>query len=402
MYGTSFTTENFRAYYDDINLRMKKKKADMKPLDLCLVVGMFLTGFDSKKLNTLYVDKNMEYHGLLQAFSRTNRVLNEKKRFGKIVCFRDLKSNVDASIKLFSNSDNLEDIVRPPFDEVKNDYQELTTSFLATYPEPQHVDLLQTENDKKQFILAFRDIIKKHAEIQIYDEFDEDAPDLGMTEQQFMDFRSKYLDIYDSFAVKNEDKQNGYQTPNDESGMASEPDPQQEAATGMGDIDFCLELLHSDIINVAYILELIADLNPYSADYTERRKHIIDTMIKDVELRSKAKLIDGFIQKNVDNDRDNFMSRKQKADGTSDLEERLNNYIVTERNNAVNTLAKDEDLDASVLNHYLSEYDYLQKEQPEIIQEALKEKHLGLIKKRKAFTRIMDKLRTIIKVFNWE
>ena len=97
MFGTSFTTENFRAYYDDINLRMKKKRADMKPLDLCLVVGMFLTGFDSKKLNTLYVDKNMEYHGLLQAFSRTNRVLNEKKRFGKIVCFRDLKSNVAVS-----------------------------------------------------------------------------------------------------------------------------------------------------------------------------------------------------------------------------------------------------------------------------------------------------------------
>lgn len=108
MFGTSFTTENFRAYYDDINLRMKKKKADMKSLDLCLVVGMFLTGFDSKKLNTLYVDKNMDYHGLLQAFSRTNRVLNEKKRFGKIVCFRDLKSKVDASIKLFSNSNNLE------------------------------------------------------------------------------------------------------------------------------------------------------------------------------------------------------------------------------------------------------------------------------------------------------
>ena len=123
MYGTSFTTENFRAYYDDINLRMKKKKADMKPLDLCLVVGMFLTGFDSKKLNTLYVDKNMEYHGLLQAFSRTNRVLNEKKRFGKVVCFRDLKSKVDESIKLFSNGTPLEDIVRKPFDEVKRDYQ---------------------------------------------------------------------------------------------------------------------------------------------------------------------------------------------------------------------------------------------------------------------------------------
>ena len=402
MYGTSFTTENFRAYYDDINLRMKKKKADMKPLDLCLVVGMFLTGFDSKKLNTLYVDKNMEYHGLLQAFSRTNRVLNEKKRFGKVVCFRDLKSKVDESLKLFSNSNNLEDIVRPPFDDVKKNYQELTKDFLKHYPEPHFVDYLQSENDKKQFILAFRDIIKKHAEIQVYDEFKEDAPDLGMTEQQFMDFRSKYLDIYDSFVVQNKEQPTTYQVPEDNPDMVGEPDPQQEAATGIGDIDFCLELLHSDIINVAYILELIADLNPYSEDYEERRKHIIDTMIKDVELRSKVKLIDGFIQKNVDDDRDNFMARKQKADGTSDLEERLNNYIVTERNNAVNTLAKDEDLDASVLNHYLSEYDYLQKEQPEIIQEALKEKHLGLIKKRKALTRILDRLRSIIKTFSWE
>ena len=402
MYGTSFTTENFRAYYDDINLRMKKKKADMKPLDLCLVVGMFLTGFDSKKLNTLYVDKNMEYHGLLQAFSRTNRVLNEKKRFGKVVCFRDLKSKVDEAIKLFSNGTPLEDIVRKPFDEVKRDYQELTKDFLEHYPEPHFVDYLQSENDKKQFILAFRDIIKKHAEIQIYNEFEKEANDLGMTEQQFMDFRSKYLDIYDSFAAKPTEQSSGYKAQEDESGMASEPDPSENDATGLGDIDFCLELLHSDIINVAYILELIADLNPYSEDYTEKRRHIIDTMIKDAELRSKAKLIDGFIQKNVDDDRDNFMARKQKADGTSDLEERLNNYIITERNNAVNTLAKDEDLDASVLNHYLSEYDYLQKEQPEIIQEALKEKHLGLIKKRKALTRILDKLRYIIRTFSWE
>ena len=402
MYGTSFTTENFRAYYDDINLRMKKKKADMKPLDLCLVVGMFLTGFDSKKLNTLYVDKNMEYHGLLQAFSRTNRVLNEKKRFGKVVCFRDLKSKVDESIKLFSNGNPIEDIIRPPFEYVKKEYQELTKGFLLRYPDPHSVDYLQSENDKKRFILAFRDIIKKHAEIQIYDEFEEDAPDLGMTEQQFMDFRSKYLDIYETFAAKGIEQPTGYQMPEDEPTMVGEPGLDEDDTTGLGDVDFCLELLHSDIINVAYILELIADLDPYSGDYEDRRKSIIDTMIKDAELRSKAKLIDGFIRKNIDDDRDSFMARKQKADGTSDLEERLNNYIVTERNNAVNALAKEEDLDASVLNHYLSEYDYLQKEQPEIIQEALKEKHLGLIKKRKALTRIMDRLRSIIKVFNWE
>lgn len=396
MFGTSFTTENFRAYYDDINLRMKKKKTDMKPLDLCLVVGMFLTGFDSKKLNTLYVDKNMDYHGLLQAFSRTNRVLNEKKRFGKIVCFRDLKSNVDASIKIFSNSNNLEDIVRPSFNEVKKNYQELTTNFLEQYPTPSSIDLLQSEKDKKQFILAFRDVIKKHAEIQVYDEFEEDAADLGMTEQQFMDFRSKYLDIYDTFA--------GGCKPSEENQTPDEDTESTETSTesGIDDIDFCLELLHSDIINVTYILELIADLNPYSADYKEKRTYIIDTMIKDAELRNKAKLIDGFIQQNVDDDRDNFMARKQKFDGTSDLEERLNNYITTERNNAVDKLAKEEGLDVTVLNHYLSEYDYLQKEQPEIIQEALKDKHLGLIKRRKTLTRILGRLQSIIRTFSWE
>ena len=217
-----------------------------------------------------------------------------------------------------------------------------------------------------------------------------------------MDFRSKYLDIYDSFAVQNKEQPTTYQVSEDNPSMVGEPDPQQEAATGMGDIDFCLELLHSDIINVAYILELIADLNPYSEDYEEKRRHIIDTMIKDAELRSKAKLIDGFIQQNVDDDKENFMAQRQKADGTNELEERLNSYISTEREKAVNTLAQDEGLSSDVLDHYLKEYDYLQKEQPEIIQKALKEQHLGLIKTRKALTRIMDRLRSIIRTFSWD
>lgn len=391
MYGTAYSTENFRAYYDDINLRMKKKKADMKPLDLCLVVGMFLTGFDSKKLNTLYVDKNMEYHGLLQAFSRTNRVLTERKRFGKIVCFRDLKSNVDAAIKLFSKSDNPEDIIRPPFGDVKKEYQQLAADFLQKYPEPNSIDLLQSEKDKKDFVLSFRDIIRKHAEIQIYEDYSDEANDLGMTEQQFNDYKSKYLDITVGFI----------ESPTTPSMVAEEPVP-YGTEQGLEDIDFCLELLHSDIINVAYILELIANLDPYSDDYTERRKNIIDTMIKDAEMRSKAKLIDGFIQKNVDEDKENFMAERKKADGTSELEERLNNYISTERGKAVNSLAQDEGISSDVLDHYLKEYDYLQKEQPEIIQNALKEKHLGLIKTRKALTRIMERLRSIIKTFSWE
>ena len=391
MFGTAFTTENFRAYYDDINLRMKKKKADMKPLDLCLVVGMFLTGFDSKKLNTLYVDKNMEYHGLLQAFSRTNRVLNEKKRFGKIVCFRDLKNNVDTSIKLFSNSDNSEDIVRPPFEDVKKEYKCLATEFLKKYPTPSSIDFLQSENDKKNFVLAFRDIIRKHAEIQIYEDYSEDAEDLGMTEQQFNDYKSKYLDITVGFI----------EPPVIPSVVAEDPVPYGNSQ-GLEDIDFCLELLHSDIINVAYILELIAELDPYSNDYSEKRQHIIDTMIKDAGMRGKAKLIDGFIRKNVDEDKENFMSGRSKADGTSELEERLNQYIVSERNKAVKDLSDDEQIPTEVLNLYIKEYDYLQKEQPEIIQKALKEKHLGLIKTRKALTRILDRLRNIIRTFSWD
>ena len=391
MFGTAFTTENFRAYYDDINLRMKKKKADMKSLDLCLVVGMFLTGFDSKKLNTLYVDKNMEYHGLLQAFSRTNRVLNEKKRFGKIVCFRDLKSNVDTSIRLFSNSDNPEDIVRPPFEEVKHEYRTLATEFLQKYPTPGSIDFLQSENDKKNFVLAFRDIIRKHAEIQIYEDYSEDADDLGLTEQQFNDYKSKYLDITVGFI-------NPPVTP---PVVAEDPVPYGNNQ-GLEDIDFCLELLHSDIINVAYILELIADLDPYSDDYSAKRQHIIDTMIKDAGMRGKAKLIDGFIKKNVDEDKENFMTGRNKADGTNELEERLNQYIVSERNKAICDLADEEQISSEVLNLYIKEYDYLQKEQPEIIQKALKEKHLGLIKTRKALTRILDRLRGIIRTFSWE
>ena len=385
-YGTAFSIENFSAYYDDINRRMKKKDPSMKPLDLLLVVGMFLTGFDSKKLNTLYVDKNMEYHGLLQAFSRTNRVLNEKKRFGKIVCFRDLKEKVDDAIKLFSSTTSPEElgtIVRPPFEVVRQEYNELVEKFKVTYPTVQGIDQLIDENDKRDFILAFREILKKHAEMQVYNEFDEDDEELAMPEQEFMDYRSKYLDM----ALGNMDAQ-----------VAAEPSDEEQQT--IEDIDFCLELLHSDIINVAYILQLIAELNPSDEDYPERRRHIIDTMIKDAEMRNKAKLIDGFIQQNVDNDRDGF--ERAKADGTMDLESRLNNYVKEERNKAIEKLAESEGVSVAVLDRFLSEYDYLQKTKPEIIQEAVREKHLGLSKTRKAVKRILAALNNIINIFNWE
>jgi type I site-specific deoxyribonuclease, hsdR family len=392
MFGTSFSTENFSAYYDDINLRMKKKRKDMEPLDLLLVVGMFLTGFDAKKLNTLYVDKNLEYHGLLQAFSRTNRVLNEKKRFGKIVCFRDLKSNVDASIKLFSNNQPNEIIIRESFEKVKEKFNELSLKFKEKYPDVQSIDQLKSEYDKRDFVLAFREIIKKRAEIQIYEDFDEEDEGLVLSEQEFMDFRSKYLDI----TIGN----TNIPTTVSPSAGETETPPYGNDDRTLDDIDFCLELLHSDIINVAYILALISDLDPSSNDYQEKRQQILDTMIKDAVMRNKAKLIDGFIRQNIDNDKDRFT--KSKVDGSMDLESRLTSYVSLERYKAIQNLAAEEDIDEQALTTFLNEYDFLQKEKSPIIQEAIKKKKIGLKQRQILLKRIIGKLRTIIQLYNWE
>lgn len=387
MFGTAFTTDNFSAYYDDVNERMKKRKKDVQPLDLLLVVGMFLTGFDAKKLNTLYVDKNLEYHGLLQAFSRTNRVLNEKKRFGKIVCFRNLKDQVDAAIKLFSNNEPNEYIIREPFEKVRKELNLKMISFLEKYPDVSYVDALKSETEKRGFVLAFREIIRGKIEAQIYEDYEADDPYFIMSEQEYMDFRSKYLDI----AIGH--------TGNEKKGVA-EAQEEKPGHNGIDDVDFCLELLHSDVINVAYILALIADLNPDSEDYQQKRQQIIDTMIRDASMRNKAKLIDGFIQQHVDDDRAGFS--RAKADGSIDLETRLTNYVSAARERAVEDLAKEEALNCEALKEYLAQYDYLQREKPEIIQNAIKEKKVGLKERRNILKRVLSKLRVIIDTFNWE
>ena len=389
-FGTAFTTDNFQNYYDDINERMKKRKADQEPIDLLLVVGMFLTGFDAKKLNTLYVDKNMEYHGLLQAFSRTNRVLNEKKRFGKILCFRDLKDNVDASIKLFSQG-GIEAVTRPPFKEVKKQLNELSISFLEHYPTMSSVDALKSEYDKKKFLLAFREIIKKRAEIQIYEDFSNDDPGLVLSEQDYNDYRSKYLDMTVGF-IKPEEENDGMLH-----------DGQQEIQYGdqsIEDIDFCLELLHSDVVNVAYILSLISDLNPSDEDYEKKRQDILDTMIKDATMRKKTRLIDSFIKQEVDNDKEGF--KRAKADGTIDLEGRLQRYILKMKNKAVHDLAVDEGVEEEALCNFIAEYDYLGREKPEIIQDAVRKTKMGLMMRSAKVKRILEKMREIIDLFNWD
>ncbi|MDE6374950.1 MAG: type I restriction endonuclease subunit R [Alistipes sp.] len=387
MFGTGFTTDNFGAYYDDVNERMKKRRKDMEPLDLLLVVGMFLTGFDAKKLNTLYVDKNLEYHGLLQAFSRTNRILNEKKRFGKIVCFRDLKTRVDASIKLFSNNEPNEYIIREPFEKVRKELNLKMEAFLQKYPNITYIDALKSEPEKREFVLAFREIIRGKIEAQIYEEYEADDPCFIMTDQEYMDFRSKYLDIAIGHTGEEKDR-------------AMKKDAEQPDIEGIDDIDFCLELLHSDVINVAYILALIENLNPESDDYDEKRQQIIDTMIRDASMRNKAMLIDGFIRQNVDNDKAGF--NRAKADGSIDLETRLTNYVSQARNRAIDRLAEEEGLASEALREYLEQYDYLQREKPEIIQSAIKEKKIGLKERRNILKRVLGKLRIIIETFNWE
>lgn len=385
MFGTAFTTDNFGAYYDDMNERMKKRRDDMEPLDLLLVVGMFLTGFDAKRLNTLYVDKNLEYHGLLQAFSRTNRVLNEKKRFGKVVCFRDLKPQVDTAIKLFSNNEPNEKITLPPFSEVRKELNLKMISFLEKYPNVSCIDALRSEVEKRDFILAFRDIIRGKIHTQLYDEYNADDPYFVMSEQEYLDYRSKYLDI----AIGHTGNKR----------HTTDRDDAPEQPTELDGIDFCLELLHSDIINVTYILALIADLDPDSDDYPQKRKQIIDTLSDDAATRNKATLIDGFIQQHVDNDKTGFTQAKN--DGSIDLETRLTEYIATARNRAVEHLASEEGLALAALRDFLEQYDYLQREKTEIIQQAIKAKKVGLKERRQIQKRVLNRLRVIIDTFNW-
>lgn len=293
---------------------------------------------------------------------------------------------------MFSNNQPNEIIIRESFEKVKEKFNELSLKFKEKYPDVQSIDQLKSEYDKRDFVLAFREIIKKRAEIQIYEDFDEEDEGLVLSEQEFMDFRSKYLDI----TIGN----TNIPTTVSPSAGETETPPYGNDDRTLDDIDFCLELLHSDIINVAYILALISDLDPSSNDYQEKRQQILDTMIKDAVMRNKAKLIDGFIRQNIDNDKDRFT--KSKVDGSMDLESRLTSYVSQERYKAIQNLAAEEDIDEQALTTFLNEYDFLQKEKSPIIQEAIKKKKIGLKQRQILLKRIIGKLRTIIQLYNWE
>lgn len=272
-FGTNYNSgDGFYAYYRDIADRVKKKQ-----IDILLVVNMFLTGFDSKPLNTLYVDKNLKYHGLIQAFSRTNRVYNDKKPFGNIISFRNLKRATDEALALFSNKEARKTVLVPSFDEIKQDYEQAVEKLFAITADYQAVDDLLTEDEQLEFIKAFREVMRYNAQLQTFIEYDQD--DTKLDKQHFANFASKYADL--CRAIRKTTK--------------------KEKVSVLDDVDFQLDLLHSDRINVGYILTLL-QMAVNSESDEQRKKYeaqVHDLIGSDISLHDKQDLIQKFIEENM-------------------------------------------------------------------------------------------------------
>lgn len=276
LFGSAYTTKDsksFYNYYNDLSKKVREKK-----VDILLVVNMFLTGFDSKPLNTLYVDKNLKHHGLIQAYSRTNRILNEQKSQGNIISFRNLKKATDDALALFSNKDAKETVIMPPFEEFVKLFNQAYFKMKAMCPDIDDVDALKDEDAELEFVQAFRELIRLRNILESFADFEFDK--VKMDEQEFEDYKSKYLDLYDK--VKTDNK--------------------AQKSSILEEVDFELELIQRDEINVKYILNLIARLNGADTgkDYEYQYKSIMDLLNGSPELRNKQELIDNFIQKNMD------------------------------------------------------------------------------------------------------
>src|SRR5947209_2258322 len=274
IHNTKFTTkdsQSFYNYYNDIARRVKNRE-----IDLLLVVNMFLTGFDSPALNTLFVDKNLRYHGLIQAYSRTNRIINELKSQGNIVVFRNLKKATDEAITLFSNKEAIEEIILQPIENYVEKFNEAVKKLVKIAPTIDSVNDLQTEEDELKFITSFREVIRIKTVLTTFSDFTFD--NLEMSEQDFEDYKSKYLDLYDKVRS----------------------DRSKEKVSILEDVDFELELIHRDEINVAYILRLLAKYHDANKEEKERiNRQIAELLAGDIQLRSKRELILEFIDKNL-------------------------------------------------------------------------------------------------------
>ena len=334
MYGTKFTTrdsESFYNYYKDIAKRFKERERegfkDSDRADILLVVNMFLTGFDAKKINTLYADKNLKYHGLIQAFSRTNRILNEQKSQGNIVCFRNLKMATDEAITLFSNKEAIEEIILQPYEEYVVKFNQAHSKLLALTPTVESVDELRDEEQELEFVKAFRELIRLKNVLSCFADFD--FSDLAMMEQAFEDYKSKYLDLYDKV------KTNTY----------------KEKASVLEDVDFELELIARDEINVAYILKLLSRLREATPEEQVKQRAEIKRMLDgEVQLRSKRELIEKFIEQNLPG-----------IDEADDIPQSFEEFILAEKAQALTQIASEENADPAGLQKLINNYLFTQR-----------------------------------------
>jgi type I restriction enzyme R subunit len=374
MYGTNFSTrdsESFQQYFQNISKRLKDREKEnfdneKNRLDIVIVVNMMLTGFDAKKVNTLYVDKNLKQHGLIQAFSRTNRILGEQKSQGNILAFRNLKKATDEAITLFSNKEAIEVVTMPNYEAIADKFDEALKLLREITPTYQSVNDLESEEDEAQFVQAFRKLMRAMNVLQSYTDFDWE--DLGIEEQEFEDYKSKYLDLYEKVKRDNE----------------------KQKTSILDDIDFELELIHRDRINVAYIIKLLAELKgtktASAADI--QRKAIIDLLGGDIQLRSKRELIQKFIDENMPHIKDG-----------DNIQDEFEKFWQDQKVLALGKLCEEEHLDKAQFKSLIDAYIYSGREpiKDEVFQ--CLDNRPSILQARVIGDRIIAKMKEFIEVF---
>ncbi len=372
MYTTSFSTKDsqqYENYYKDISKRIKEREKetfnDKDRVDILLVVNMFLTGFDAKIVNTMYADKNLRYHGLVQSFSRTNRILGEAKSQGNIVSFRNLKESTDEAIALFSNKEAKETILIPPYEVILHKCQEAIQELLMLAPTIQSVDEFPTEEEEMAFVQAFRKLMRVKNVLSSFADFTWE--DLTIDEQNFEDYKSKYLDLYDK--VKS--------------------DHHKEKASILEDVDFELELIHRDDINVAYIFKLLARLKQAEKSEQEKQKKaLIDLLAGEVQLRSKRELIEKFIEENLPHIED-----------VDTIPDEFDKFWNDQKVLALGKLCEDEHLDQKQFQGLIDAYIF--SDQEPLRDEVFKclDNRPSILKAREIGERIIDKMKEFVEVF---
>ena len=372
MYNTSFSTRDSRQYenyYKDISKRIKDREKvgfnEKNRVDILMVVNMFLTGFDARKVNTMYIDKNLRYHGLIQSFSRTNRVINEQKSHGNILCFRNLKYFTDEAIALFSNKEAKEIILLPPYEAIVRKFSEAFAGLLKIAPTVKSVDDLPGEEEEMAFVQAFRALMRLRNVLTSFSDFSWE--DLPMNEQSFEDYKSKYLDLFEK--VKS--------------------DHQKEKDSILEDVDFELELIHRDEVNVAYILKLLARLKQSEGkEIQQHKKAIIDLLAGEINLRSKRELIEKFIEENLPHIED--------ADAIPDEFEKFWNEQMML---ALGKICEEEHLERKQFTSLIDAYIY--SDQEPIRDEVFKclDNRPSVLKAREIGERIITKMKEFVEIF---